>query len=202
MFYRVRKEKKIKPGYTPPEDVSRFRGTRQAQMDSTALPKGQILGWLPPSSSQSGDASSTSAKKKKRKPAKKAAGGPSLEDRIKASWGPEEKIKPSRQPQEIPKESWEDSDEEESNKTRAAETNEPDDVETLSIIEPSEARVAETKDGSTISEGVVGAEDVIDGKQRSEVVKGEDVEEDAVKDAKEGEMDKLEKDLETKLKVQ
>jgi partner of Y14 and mago len=48
---RVRKEIKIRPGFTPQEDVKRFRGTRQAQMDVSALPKGHIIGWAPPSSS-------------------------------------------------------------------------------------------------------------------------------------------------------
>ncbi|KAI9574596.1 hypothetical protein HD554DRAFT_1990029, partial [Boletus coccyginus] len=46
----VRKEIKIRPGFTPQEDVSRFRGTRQQAMDATALPKGHILGWVAPSS--------------------------------------------------------------------------------------------------------------------------------------------------------
>ncbi|KAI0346757.1 hypothetical protein BDW22DRAFT_1366747, partial [Trametopsis cervina] len=47
----VRKEIKIRPGYTPQEDVSRFRGTRQKQMEATALPKGHIIGWAPPPTS-------------------------------------------------------------------------------------------------------------------------------------------------------
>ncbi|KAG1820259.1 uncharacterized protein BJ212DRAFT_1245840, partial [Suillus subaureus] len=41
----VRKQLKIRPGFTPQEDVSRFRGSRQQAMDATALPKGHILGW-------------------------------------------------------------------------------------------------------------------------------------------------------------
>ncbi|TRM68052.1 hypothetical protein BD626DRAFT_564921 [Schizophyllum amplum] len=45
----VRKEIKIRPGFTPQEDVKRFRGTRQAQMDSNQLPKGHIVGWVAPS---------------------------------------------------------------------------------------------------------------------------------------------------------
>ncbi|PIL36754.1 hypothetical protein GSI_00443 [Ganoderma sinense ZZ0214-1] len=44
----VRKQIKIRPGYTPQEDVRRFRGTRQTQADATALPKGHIIGWTPP----------------------------------------------------------------------------------------------------------------------------------------------------------
>ncbi|KZT12998.1 uncharacterized protein LAESUDRAFT_606383, partial [Laetiporus sulphureus 93-53] len=46
----IRKEKKVRPGYTPQEDVRRFRGTRQAQMDVNTLPKGHIIGWAPPPS--------------------------------------------------------------------------------------------------------------------------------------------------------
>lgn len=44
----VRKQIKIRPGFTPQEDVRRFRGTKQAQMDANALPKGHIIGWVPP----------------------------------------------------------------------------------------------------------------------------------------------------------
>ncbi|CAE7093105.1 unnamed protein product [Rhizoctonia solani] len=46
----VRKELKIRPGFTPQEDVSRFRGTRQQAADRSALPKGHIVGWVAPSS--------------------------------------------------------------------------------------------------------------------------------------------------------
>ncbi|KAG1779769.1 hypothetical protein EV702DRAFT_85849 [Suillus placidus] len=45
----LRKQLKIRPGFTPQEDVSRFRGSRQQAMDATALPKGHILGWVAPS---------------------------------------------------------------------------------------------------------------------------------------------------------
>ncbi|OJA16972.1 hypothetical protein AZE42_00591 [Rhizopogon vesiculosus] len=45
----VRKQLKIRPGFTPQEDVSRFRGSRQQALDATALPKGHILGWVAPS---------------------------------------------------------------------------------------------------------------------------------------------------------
>ncbi|TFK28804.1 hypothetical protein FA15DRAFT_633265 [Coprinopsis marcescibilis] len=44
----VRKSLKIRPGFTPQEDVKRFRGTKQAQMDANHLPKGHIIGWTPP----------------------------------------------------------------------------------------------------------------------------------------------------------
>ncbi|KAA1466185.1 hypothetical protein DENSPDRAFT_830938 [Dentipellis sp. KUC8613] len=45
----VRKQIKIRPGFTPQEDVQRFRGSRQQAMDARALPKGQIMGWVAPS---------------------------------------------------------------------------------------------------------------------------------------------------------
>ncbi|OCB87499.1 hypothetical protein A7U60_g5404 [Sanghuangporus baumii] len=49
---RVRKQLRVRPGFTPQEDVSRFRGTRQQQHDKNQLPKGHILGWIAPSSSE------------------------------------------------------------------------------------------------------------------------------------------------------
>ncbi|KAH9482908.1 Partner of Y14 and mago [Psilocybe cubensis] len=64
----VRKQIKIRPGFTPQEDVRRFRGTKQAQMDANALPKGHIIGWAPPPTST---AASNSAGKPLSKSAKK-----------------------------------------------------------------------------------------------------------------------------------
>ncbi|KAF5387848.1 hypothetical protein D9615_000350 [Tricholomella constricta] len=72
----VRKQIKIRPGFTPQEDVRRFRGTRQAQMDANTLPKGHIIGWAPPpqSTAASGFAKpmSKSAKKNAKRREKKA----------------------------------------------------------------------------------------------------------------------------------
>jgi len=45
----VRKEIKIKPGFTPQEDVGKFQSARQKEKDARALPKGHIVGWVPPS---------------------------------------------------------------------------------------------------------------------------------------------------------
>ncbi|KAF7301329.1 RNA binding protein [Mycena indigotica] len=56
----VRKQIKIRPGFTPQEDVRRFRGTKQTQHDANQLPKGHIIGWAPPPSSDK--AGSDSAK--------------------------------------------------------------------------------------------------------------------------------------------
>ncbi|KAJ6614314.1 hypothetical protein B0H10DRAFT_1692365, partial [Mycena sp. CBHHK59/15] len=66
----VRKQIKIRPGFTPQEDVRRFRGTKQAQLDANALPKGHIIGWTPPPSSSQ---ASGSAAKPMSKSAKKNA---------------------------------------------------------------------------------------------------------------------------------
>ncbi|KAL1760063.1 hypothetical protein FB107DRAFT_270458 [Schizophyllum commune] len=97
----VRKEIKIRPGYTPQEDVKRFRGTRQAQMDSNQLPKGHIIGWAPPSGASaskkpgaagaskpgaapgSGAALSKSAKKNAKRKEKRAE---ELAQKIKDNW--------------------------------------------------------------------------------------------------------------------
>ncbi|KAF9055187.1 hypothetical protein BDZ89DRAFT_975473 [Hymenopellis radicata] len=88
----VRKQIKIRPGFTPQEDVRRFRGTKQQQMDSNVLPKGHVVGWAPPPSSTpastSGKALSKSAKKNAKRKEKRD----------------EKKTEPV-------KESWEDDDE-------------------------------------------------------------------------------------------
>jgi partner of Y14 and mago protein len=69
----VRKQLKIRPGYTPQEDVRRFRGTKQAQMDANTLPKGHIIGWTPPPSKEADPAKpmSKSAKKNAKRREKK-----------------------------------------------------------------------------------------------------------------------------------
>ncbi|PAV21073.1 rna binding protein [Pyrrhoderma noxium] len=46
----VRKQLKIRPGFTPQEDVKLFRSTRQQQAERNKLPAGHIPGWAPPSS--------------------------------------------------------------------------------------------------------------------------------------------------------
>lgn len=94
VFHSVRKEIKIRPGFTPQEDVTRFRGTRQTQMDRIALPEGHILGWVAPSSaskpkpSASSNPTSKSAKKNEKRKAKR--------DKIK---------------EEVIRSNWEDDDE-------------------------------------------------------------------------------------------
>ena len=65
----MRKERKIRPGFTPQEDVARFRSTRQQVVDARALPKGHIPGWAPPGAvvSEAKDPQSKSAKKNEKR---------------------------------------------------------------------------------------------------------------------------------------
>ncbi|KAH6914979.1 hypothetical protein BKA70DRAFT_1419934 [Coprinopsis sp. MPI-PUGE-AT-0042] len=76
----VRKQLKIRPGFTPQEDVQRFRGKKQAQMDANQLPKGHIIGWAPPSASDSTTSKPMSkgakknAKRKEKKEKERAEG--------------------------------------------------------------------------------------------------------------------------------
>ncbi|KIM90721.1 hypothetical protein PILCRDRAFT_811182 [Piloderma croceum F 1598] len=85
----VRKEIRIRPGYTPQEDVRRFRGTKQAQMDTNVLPKGHIIGWSPPPAATKPGAGSGSAplsknaKKRQKQKEKKA-------EAIKDNWKDED----------------------------------------------------------------------------------------------------------------
>ncbi|KAF7977638.1 hypothetical protein HWV62_3050 [Athelia sp. TMB] len=96
----VRKQIKIRPGFTPQEDVRRFRGTKQAQMDQIALPKGHIIGWTPPpsssapkpgvastSTSASGAALSKNAKKRQKQREKKS-------ETVQDNWDDDEDEKP------------------------------------------------------------------------------------------------------------
>ncbi len=65
----MRKERKIRPGFTPQEDVARFRSTRQQAKDSRVLPKGHIPGWAPPGAapSENTEPQSKSAKKNEKR---------------------------------------------------------------------------------------------------------------------------------------
>ncbi|KAJ7368232.1 hypothetical protein DFH08DRAFT_830806 [Mycena albidolilacea] len=83
----VRKQIKIRPGFTPQEDVRRFRGTKQAQQDANALPKGHIIGWAPPPTSQASGSVAKPMSKSAKKNAKR------------------------REKKEVVAENWEDDDE-------------------------------------------------------------------------------------------
>ncbi|KAF9649598.1 hypothetical protein BDM02DRAFT_3142231 [Thelephora ganbajun] len=99
----TRKEIKIRPGFTPQEDVRRFRGTKQQEMDARALPKGHIVGWVaPPSATNnttgkpSGTMSKSQKKNEKRKEKKKA----DIAKKIQENWedSDEDEIKPASEP--------------------------------------------------------------------------------------------------------
>jgi len=98
-----RKEIKIRPGFTPQEDVRKFRGTKQQEMDARALPKGHIIGWAPPSSATnnttskpSGAMSKSQKKNEKRKEKKKA----DIAKKIQENWedDDEDEIMPATKP--------------------------------------------------------------------------------------------------------
>lgn len=94
----MRKQLKIRPGFTPQEDVSRFRGTRQQAMDATAIPKGHILGWVAPSATTQPKGNSATATPPPNKNAKKRANARAKKAAEKAT---------------AVKDSWEDEEEEE-----------------------------------------------------------------------------------------
>ena len=89
VLYSIRKEIKIRPGFTPREDITRFRSARQTEKDRIALPAGHILGWVAPSSaskpkpSASGSSPSKSAKKNEKKKAKREK---MRDEAIRAHW--------------------------------------------------------------------------------------------------------------------
>jgi partner of Y14 and mago len=93
VFYSIRKEIKIRPGYTPREDLTRFRGTRQAQMDRVALPEGHILGWVAPSSAskpKSSEPDGPASKSGKKNEKRKGKRDKKKEEIIRANWEEEE----------------------------------------------------------------------------------------------------------------
>jgi partner of Y14 and mago len=73
VLHSVRKELKIRPGFTPQEDVNRFRGKRQAMADAMKLPPGHIVGWIPPSTESVSKSKSTSIISNSNTPLTKAA---------------------------------------------------------------------------------------------------------------------------------
>lgn len=80
--HRVRKELKIRPGFTPQEDVKRFRGTRQAQLDQNQTKlKGSIPGWAPAPKAPVAPPNNKNAKKRAAKKKKKAT-----EEQVRESW--------------------------------------------------------------------------------------------------------------------
>ncbi|KZP32884.1 hypothetical protein FIBSPDRAFT_924893 [Athelia psychrophila] len=114
----LRKQIKIRPGYTPQEDVRRFRGTKQAQMDQIALPKGHIIGWTPPptssapkakqastTTSMSGEALSKNAKKRQKQREKKV-------ESVKDNWDDDDEEEGEKKVEAV-KDNWDDDDDDE-----------------------------------------------------------------------------------------
>jgi partner of Y14 and mago protein len=96
----VRKQIKIRPGFTPQEDVRRFRSTKQAQIDASSLPKGHIIGWAPPPSTTkpgatpgSGSASGTAALSKNAKKRQKQREKKAEALVVKDNWDDEDEEK-------------------------------------------------------------------------------------------------------------
>ncbi|ETW84366.1 hypothetical protein HETIRDRAFT_243245, partial [Heterobasidion irregulare TC 32-1] len=86
----VRKQIRIRPGYTPQEDVQRFRGTRQQALDSRALPIGHIIGWTPPPSTPQRDASKLTTKSAKKNEKRKEKRKEKREEVVRESWDSDE----------------------------------------------------------------------------------------------------------------
>ncbi len=85
----MRKERKIRPGFTPQEDVARFRSARQQAVDARALPKGHIPGWVPPGAPtpEKKEALSKSAKKNEKRKEKRKD---KLQEVIRENWESED----------------------------------------------------------------------------------------------------------------
>ncbi|KAH9050089.1 hypothetical protein EDB84DRAFT_728520 [Lactarius hengduanensis] len=85
----VRKERKVRPGFTPQEDVARFRSVRQQAVDARALPKGHIPGWSPPGAPtpEKKEAHSKSAKKNEKRKEKRKE---KLQETVRESWESED----------------------------------------------------------------------------------------------------------------
>lgn len=96
---RVRKQIKIRPGYTPQEDVRRFRGTRQTQADVNALPKGHIIGWAPPPqaapAAPASKAGLSKAQKKNEKRKEKRKEKRDEGEKVKDNWDDEDEAEPA-----------------------------------------------------------------------------------------------------------
>lgn len=132
----MRKERKVRPGFTPQEDVALFRSARQQAVDTRALPKGHIPGWAPTSAAAQAkkDPQSKSAKKNEKR---------------------KEKRKEKRQ--EVVQENWDSDDNEdtaappadkEARPTEAADsTTSPPPQGQCSQEEPTEQKVASAESG-------------------------------------------------------
>lgn len=119
-FSSVRKQLKIRPGFTPQEDVSRFRGTKQAQLDANALPKGHIIGWAPPPTGKNGTTVKAASNATSSSGSGNAGGASSASDTTPMSKAAKKnakrKGKREKDKKDIVPDDWEDDDEDEGNK--------------------------------------------------------------------------------------
>jgi len=123
---RIRKQLKVRPGFTPQEDVGRFRGTKQQQMDQIALPKGHIIGWTPPPAS--------SAPKPKATATSTSSSGAPLSKNAK------KRQKQREKKSETVKDNWEDDDEGEEERLASTSTKKAaSDASTLKNLDGAEA---------------------------------------------------------------
>lgn len=88
--HSVRKERKIRPGFTPQEDVKLFQPS-PAKARAT-VPKGYVPGWAPPAPSAASIAAKTAAAKKneKRRKKKKEKAEAAEKEKVKDNWEDEE----------------------------------------------------------------------------------------------------------------
>jgi len=139
----LRKQIKIRPGYTPQEDVSRFRGSRQQQLDRTALPKGHIVGWVAPSSE-------TKGVKKTTVPGAAGDSSPSGSDKLlskSAAKNAKRKAKKNADKEKIILANWDDdADDEPPKKASGTKKDTPSEQSVDADEEPSDAREEEKSD--------------------------------------------------------
>jgi hypothetical protein len=85
----LRKERKIRPGYSPAEDALKFKSTRMQDAESKALPKGAVVGRPAPSAASVAIANAhlTAAARKnaKRKEKRKAGGDEEADGKVEVA---------------------------------------------------------------------------------------------------------------------
>ncbi|THH12343.1 hypothetical protein EW145_g52 [Phellinidium pouzarii] len=146
----LRKQIKIRPGYTPQEDVSRFRGTRQRQMDQIQLPQGHILGWVAPSAE-----TNAGAKKKTVGSAGEGGDRPATKSAAKNA---KRKAKKQAVKEKVIQENWEDSDEETPKDAAMNDTSNKQVDNVNVVVESTESQKDTTSDTQAVSE----AEETVD----------------------------------------
>ncbi|KAG9049601.1 hypothetical protein FS837_009801 [Tulasnella sp. UAMH 9824] len=103
----MRKEIKIRPGFTPQEDVGRFRSQRQQVADARKAGPRVVPGWAPPPQ--------TTKKPPKPKSETATTGKPGA--------GTQKKTEKAKAKEKAPvKDSWEDEDEDDKDKAKMPET--------------------------------------------------------------------------------